>query len=84
MTAVTLIFTGFALCQSVGLAIGIGLTSAPDIVSSLILSIAGGTFVYIACSEIIVHEFAKPDYRWTKMAFFTFGAAIITCLWFLD
>ena len=60
LVAVSLIFSGFALCQSVGLAIGIGLTSLSEMVGAVILSIAGGTFIYIACSEIIVHEFGKP------------------------
>ena len=67
-----------------GLAIGIGLSSASEIVGSLILSIAGGTFIYVACSEIIVHEFESPDWRWTKMLMLVIGAAVITCLWFLD
>jgi solute carrier family 39 (zinc transporter), member 1/2/3 len=56
--AIFFIFFGLSFIESGGIAIGIGLETAPDLVSSIVLSIAGGTFVYIACSEILVHEFS--------------------------
>lgn len=64
-----------------------GLNNAPDVVGSIILSFAGGTFIYIACSEILAHEFDGPDKIWLKyVKFFVYllGAAIITVLWLLD
>jgi len=75
---------GFALTESTGVAVGLGLSSAPEIVGSLILSVAGGTFIYIACSEIIVEEFEKPENRPGKLALFCLGASTMICLWFLD
>lgn len=48
------------------------------------LSLAGGTFIYIACSEILVHEFEDKTYRYFKFLFFLLGAAVITLLWMLD
>ena len=64
--------------------IGLGLNDAPEVVISIVLSIAGGTFVYIACSEILVHEFENKGYRYVKFICFCLGCAGITSLWFLD
>jgi zinc transporter ZupT len=82
--AMILSIVGLSFFESGGLAIGLGLSDAPELVGSIILSFAGGTFVYIACSEIIVHEFSNPKHRYFKYLMFLIGAAIITCLWFLD
>jgi zinc transporter 1/2/3 len=78
-----LVFT-FALATPVGIALGIGLGEAPDIVDVIFSCLAGGTFVYIACSEVIVEEFSLPGNKWIKLLFFMMGPALITCLWFLD
>jgi len=53
-------------------------------VGALIYSFAGGTFIYIACSEILVEEFAKAHYKILKFIAFCFGAAIIILLWFTE
>ena len=74
---------GLSLFESGGIAIGMGLSDAPDMVSSIILSFAGGTFVYIACSEILVHEFSEAKHRYWKFLFFLLGAGVIIGLWFL-
>ena len=78
------VLVGFAMTEATGVAVGLGLSTAPAIVGSLILSVAGGTFIYIACSEIIVEEFGKPENRPGKLALFCFGALIMICLWFTD
>ena len=75
-----------SLFQSSGLAIGMGLNNTTDVIGSIFLSFAGGTFIYIACSEILAHEFDGPDKIWLKyLKFFVYllGAAIITVLWLL-
>jgi zinc transporter ZupT len=77
------VFFGLSLIESTGIAIGIGIESAPELVSSLVLSLAGGTFIYIACSEILIHEFASKKNRYLKFFFFLLGCAAITLLWFL-
>ena len=79
-----LVQLGFALTESLGCAIGLGIESANPIIGSLILSIAGGTFIYVACSEIITEEFSKKDYKVLKFLMFLLGAAIIIVLWFTD
>jgi len=52
-------------------------------VTSIVMSIAGGTFIYIACSEILIHEFSISKHRYWKFLFFLIGCASITLLWLL-
>lgn len=74
----------FSLTEATGVAIGLGISGADPIVGNIILSIAGGTFIYIACSEIIVEEFSKDKFKILKLAVFILGAVIICLLWFTD
>lgn len=46
--------------------------------------LAAGTFLYIACSEVIVEEFSMPDHKPLKLFFFLIGMAMISMLYFLD
>ena len=46
------------------------------------MSLSGGTFIYVACSEIIVNEFDKGKHQAFKAMFVLLGGTIITCLWF--
>lgn len=82
--AIFFIFFGLSLIEPAGIAIGIGLSKSPEFVESIVMSLAGGTFVYIACSEILVHEFEDKQHRYLKFFFFIIGSAAITLLWFLN
>ena len=77
-----LIFT-FALATPIGVTIGMIMEKAGEIYSVIFSSLAAGTFIYIACTEVIVAEFAIPGNRFLKLSFFVLGAAIITCLWLI-
>ena len=55
-----------------------------DIYDIIFSSIAAGTFLYIACSEMIVEEFSVQGGRYWKLLAYILGATLITCLWFLD
>ena len=46
------------------------------------LGLSGGTFIYVACSEIIVAEFDRGHYQWLKMLLVLLGGVVITVLWF--
>ena len=74
----------FSCATPLGTTLGILLDNAPKIVDIIFTSLAAGTFIYVACSELIVEEFALPGKRWIKFLFFLLGAAIITSLWFFD
>lgn len=74
----------FSFATPLGTIIGMALGQAPPIVDIVFTSMAAGTFIYVACSEMIVEEFSMPGNRWPKLLAFLIGAIIITCLWFLD
>ena len=78
-----LIFT-FSLATPLGVGIGMAVVNAGDIYDVIFSSLAAGSFVYIACTEVIVEEFSIPGNRYWKLLAFLIGAAIITLLWFLD
>lgn len=74
----------FAIATPLGVGIGMAVANAGDIYEVIFSSIAAGSFVYIACSEVVVEEFSIPGNRYWKLLAFLFGATIITLLWFLD
>lgn len=59
----------------IGMIVGGNGSDLTDIIFS---SLAAGTFVYIACSEVIVEEFSTPQYKWVKLLMFLAGATLIT------
>jgi len=74
----------FSFATPLGISLGLILENSSEIVSIIFTSMAGGTFLYIACSEMVVEEFSMPGNRFGKLMAFLFGAGVITCLWFLD
>ena len=54
-----------------------------DMLELICACLAGGTFVYIACSEVIVEEFSMSRHRFLKLLFFVVGICIIASLVFL-
>ena len=76
--------TIFALMTPLGVAIGWIVQNASDLLEILFSCLAAGTFLYIACSEVIVEEFSIPQYRFLKIFAFLIGIMIITCLKFLE
>ena len=71
----------FAFISPVGIVFGMILSSlASDILAGIFLSISVGTFIYIACSEIIIDEFSSSEYKYSKFLFFLLGAAIVITL----
>ena len=73
----------FAFATPLGVAIGIACENAGDIVDVIMSSIAAGTFIYIACTEIIVAEFSVGGFRVFKLIAFILGACIISSLSFI-
>ena len=74
----------FAFATPLGVALGLILSNSGEIITIIFTSLAGGTFLYISCSELITEEFSLPGGRWLKLLAFLMGALIITLLWFLD
>ncbi len=75
----------FALMTPIGLGIGLAINSvASELVGIVFFSLACGTFVYIACTEVLSEEFGVPGNKWLKFLAFFIGAAMITALWWLE
>lgn len=80
----TCLLFSFALSTPIGVAIGLGLTGESVLVSSVLLSISTGTFIYVSCTEIIQSEFERGYPEWVQFIFVTFGGALIVSLWFVE
>ena len=69
-----IMITIFGFIGPVGIAFGMILkATANDIVEGLFLAISVGTFLYIACTEVLVEEFERPDYKYFKFCAFIVG-----------
>lgn len=53
-------------------------------INIIFMSIAGGSFIYVSCSELIVEEFSLPGNRWLKLLAFLMGAALIGLLLLIE
>lgn len=73
----------FAMATPMGVVIGMLCSNAGESVDVIMSSLAGGTFIYIGCTEIIVHEFSKRDNKIWKIIAYLCGAALITSLCFM-
>ena len=79
-----LLFLGiFSFIAPLGIIIGMQIAESNKVVDVTFLGLSGGTFIYVACSEIIVAEFDKGKYQWAKMLLVFVGGTIIAVLWFL-
>ena len=75
----------FSIATPLGVVIGMFCSNSGTEVNVVMSSLAAGTFIYIGCTEIVVHEFAAgTGYKWTKMFAYLFGATVITCLCFME
>jgi zinc transporter ZupT len=74
----------FSFATPLGISIGMAVSGSSELVEIVFSSLAGGTFVYIACSEVVVEEFSVNKFKIVKILMFIFGAAIITCLGFIE
>lgn len=70
----------FSTFSPLGVALGMLLQGGNELAEIVVSSISGGTFLYIACSEILVEEFSKREMRYGKLAVFCVGIAMITSL----
>lgn len=69
-----MLITFFSLVGPVGVFLGILLsTTASECVEGIFLSISTGTFLYVACSEVIVEEFSTPIKRYLKFFLYLMG-----------
>ena len=70
----------FSLSTPLGVLIGALISEDSDLVTIIFNSLAAGTFVYIACSEIIIREMEKDRCLALKAIMVTVGIVIITLI----
>ena len=66
-----------------GVVIGMFCSHAGETADVIMSSLAGGTFIYIGCTEIIVQEFSNGGHKILKFIAYLCGAALITSLCFM-
>lgn len=71
------------MASPIGIIIGILASSAGETADVIMSSLAGGTFIYIGCTEMIVAEFSVSGNRGWKLFAYCCGAALITSLCFI-
>ena len=74
----------FSFATPLGCSIGLALSDASPLVGIIFTSLAGGSFIYVSCSELIVEEFSLPGNRWWKLLAFLMGAFFIGLLLILE
>ena len=75
----------FALIGPIGMIIGLILsTTTNELIEGVFLAISTGTFIYIACSEVIVEEFESGGNKIWKFVLFIVGGVLAASLSFLE
>lgn len=70
----------FSIFTPFGGIIGVLLSESSDLVEGIFLGLSTGTFLYIACSEVIIEEFALTKYKYTKFFIFLLGGLLVNGL----
>jgi len=70
----------FSLFSPSGIIIGILFSSAGYLIEGILLSVSGGTFLYVSASEVIVEEFAITKHKFKKYVFYLLGGILVGIL----
>ena len=76
-----LLFTSFG---PIGIIIGMFFSDAGNLIKGIMLSISGGTFIYVAASEVIVEEFSLSKKTHIKFLWFLIGGLLTFVLTFIE
>ena len=75
----------FAIIGPIGILLGIILSkTANDLVEGILMGISVGTFIYVACSDILVEEFENRKNRFLKFFLFIAGGVFCAGLSFVE
>ena len=74
----------FAIFTPIGVLMGWAVGEGSPITEIIFNCLAAGTFIYIACSEVIIEEFSTPQNKWVKFLFYLIGIAFIGSLKFVE
>ena len=76
-----LLFTSFG---PLGVIIGMIFSDAGNLIKGIMLSISGGTFIYVSASEVIVEEFSLSKKTKIKFLWFLIGGLLTFILTFIE
>ena len=76
-----ILFTSFG---PIGIIIGMFFSDAGNLIKGIMLSISGGTFIYVAASEVIVEEFSLSKKTHIKYLWFLIGGLLTFVLTFIE
>ena len=74
----------FTFFGPLGIIIGMIFSDAGNLMKGILLGISGGTFIYVAASEIIVEEFSLSKKIHIKYFWFLFGGILTFLLTFIE
>ena len=75
----------FAFIGPFGIALGIILSqSTNDLLEGILLGISTGTFIYVACSDVLVEEFEDRNNKYIKFFLFVLGGIFCAGLSFVE
>ena len=67
-----------------GVGLGWALSGSGELVLGIMMSISGGTFVYIATIEVLIEEFSDKRYRFMKYVVFLLSIGFVCSFYFLE
>ena len=74
----------FSILTPAGIVVGLLLEDANLKTQAIILSVSGGTFLYISLVEIVAEEFNKSKGRFYRFLAFIIGCGIMILAWYLE
>ena len=74
----------FSLFTPFGILIGLIFSGAGVLIQGILLSISGGTFIYVSASEVIVEEFSISKYKYWKYIFYLLAGILVAVLKILE
>ena len=73
----------FSITTPIGVIIGMSVSNSNLMLDVVFHSLSGGTFIYVACSEIIVQEFERKGSPSLKMLPVFLGGVLIALMWLI-
>ena len=74
----------FTLVAPIGIFLGWFAFSFNELVVGIIKALSSGTFIYLACTEILVSEFVNSEYKYVKFLFYLIGIGFILLISLLE
>ena len=74
----------FAVFTPIGVLIGWAFNKESPYSEVVFNCLAAGTFIYIACNEVLIEEFANKEHKKIKFLFYLIGIAFIASLKYVE